>query len=185
MVPPAGGWGGQGVERHAAACHRSPPEKEKAARARPLVLDRLGRKFLLCPLLSGYQVQHQNTPNIFERIRAEVVWNVGENFRTEDEKLDRFSTFGGFGGELAIWGGGRGVRSRPRASSWHTDATEPWKALLHPIEPKPGSSGAPVSRRLLNGPTKGRALIRTSSRLSRAVARSGRRGSKGDGGGGG
>ena len=120
---PCGGWGGQGVERHAAACHRSPPEKEKAVLARPLVLDRLGRKFLLCPLLSGYQVQHQNTPNIFERIRAEVVWNVGENFRTEDEKLDRFPHLAGlgenwqFGAEGVGFGRGRvpvpGIRTRP------------------------------------------------------------------------
>jgi predicted Zn-dependent protease with MMP-like domain len=56
-------------------------------------------RLFLCPLLSGYQVQHENRPNIFEVIKVEVVWNVGQHFGTVREKLDRFSTFGGFGGE--------------------------------------------------------------------------------------
>jgi hypothetical protein len=53
--------------------------------------------FVSYPLLSGYQVQHENPPNIFEGIRMEVVWNEGQHFGTVGEKLDKFSTFGGVG----------------------------------------------------------------------------------------
>jgi hypothetical protein len=52
--------------------------------------------YLSCPLLLEYQVQPENWPNIFERIRAEVVWNERQNFRTVREKLDKFSTFRGW-----------------------------------------------------------------------------------------
>jgi hypothetical protein len=64
--------------------------KGKAAKERRPVPDRLGREFFLCPLLSGYQVQRINRPKFFEGIVVEVVWNVGENFRTERKKLDKF-----------------------------------------------------------------------------------------------
>jgi hypothetical protein len=103
---PFGGWAGVpkvlNVGRRAEACHPLTSGEGKRPRWAACGLDRLGRKFLLCPLLSGYQVRPQNLPKFFEGIRVEVVWNERENFRTEDEKLDKFSTFRGFGGWVGV-----------------------------------------------------------------------------------
>jgi hypothetical protein len=58
---------------------------------------RQARPFISYPLLSEYQVQPKNRPNIFEGIVVEVVSYEGQNFRTVREKLDKFSTFSGLG----------------------------------------------------------------------------------------
>jgi hypothetical protein len=50
-------------------------------------------KFFFYPLLSGYQVQLKNWPNIFEVIKMEAVWNQRQHFGTVRGKLDKFSTF--------------------------------------------------------------------------------------------
>jgi len=42
--------------------------------------------------LSEYQAGTKKPPKFFVSIRMEVVWNEGENFSTEREKLDNFST---------------------------------------------------------------------------------------------
>jgi hypothetical protein len=55
--------------------------------------------FVSYPLLSEYQVWVENWPKFSDGIRAEVVWNEGEHFGTVREKLDKFSTFGGFAGK--------------------------------------------------------------------------------------
>jgi hypothetical protein len=55
-----------------------------------LLLCYLRGKFLLCPLLSGYQVRRKNRPKFFESIVVEVVWNERQNFGTVAKKLDKF-----------------------------------------------------------------------------------------------
>jgi hypothetical protein len=76
----------------------NPPEIEKAAREGGLLCLNCWGIFLLYPLLSGYQVQPKNRPNIFEVVVVEVAWNVGSLLRFWGAPLDRFSTFGGFRG---------------------------------------------------------------------------------------
>jgi len=93
----------QGAERRAQSAEhgKTTASIEKPRRERGISWFRSevsGGKFFLCPLLSGYQVQHQNRPNIFESIVVEVAWNQRQNFRTAGEKLDNFSTFRGFRG---------------------------------------------------------------------------------------
>jgi hypothetical protein len=80
--------GGEAVGGRAAGLrwdsHGIPPGTEKAA---------LGAAFFTSyPLLSEYQVQPKNTPNIFAGIRAEVVWNVGPLLWIFEVPLDKFST---------------------------------------------------------------------------------------------
>jgi hypothetical protein len=49
-----------------------------------------GRILSLIPLLSGYQFEIENLPNIFGDVRVQMAGNEGEHFRTVREKLDKF-----------------------------------------------------------------------------------------------
>jgi hypothetical protein len=52
--------------------------------------------FFFYSISSEYHTGRQNRPNLLGSERLEVAWNEGEHFRTVGEKLDKFSTKGGW-----------------------------------------------------------------------------------------
>jgi hypothetical protein len=65
------------VERDGRAAAWTGLREWKKAADGGLLLGSGGGIFFLYPLLSGYQVQLENRPNIFEGVVVEVAWNEG------------------------------------------------------------------------------------------------------------